>query len=291
MGACFSCPDQSKVDIIAQFGKFKRVAYPGFNCVQCYLGESVSGSLSLRIQQLDVRCETKSKDNVFVNIVVSVQYQVIKESIIDAFYKLTDSRSQITSYVFDVVRSTVPKMNLDDVFTMKEEIAQAIKQELSQSMEAFGYTIIQTLVTDIDPDQKVKNAMNDINSAQRLRVAALERAEAEKVQVVKAAEADAEAKYLAGQGIARQRQAIVNGLRESILLFSDQVKDVDSQSVMDLMLVTQYFDTIKDIGGQARSTTVFLPHQPGAVGDIASQVRNGFMQAARSQEMTREHQE
>eukprot|EP00191_Tetraselmis_sp_GSL018_P008759 CAMPEP_0177603638 /NCGR_PEP_ID=MMETSP0419_2-20121207/15631_1 /TAXON_ID=582737 /ORGANISM="Tetraselmis sp., Strain GSL018" /LENGTH=174 /DNA_ID=CAMNT_0019097447 /DNA_START=1004 /DNA_END=1528 /DNA_ORIENTATION=- len=174
---------------------------------------------------------------------------------------------------------------------MKEEIAQAIKQELSQSMEAFGYTIIQTLVTDIDPDQKVKNAMNDINSAQRLRVAALERAEAEKVQVVKAAEADAEAKYLAGQGIARQRQAIVNGLRESILLFSDQVKDVDSQSVMDLMLVTQYFDTIKDIGGQARSTTVFLPHQPGAVGDIASQVRNGFMQAARSQEMTREHQE
>ena len=149
--------------------------------------------------------------------------QVVKESLIDAFYKLTDSHQQITSYVFDVVRSTVPKINLDDVFVTKEEIAQAIKEELSSSMSAFGYTIIQTLVTDIDPAPKVKSAMNDINAAQRLRVAALERAEAEKVQVVKAAEADAEAKYLAGQGIARQRQAIVNGLRESIVQFSDEV--------------------------------------------------------------------
>lgn len=290
MGCCYSCVDQSTVQFIAQFGKFSRVAYPGFNCIHCYLGEAVAGSLSLRVQQLDVRCETKTKDNVFVTMVVSVQYQVVKESLIDAFYKLTDSHQQITSYVFDVVRSTVPKINLDDVFVTKEEIAQAIKEELSSSMSAFGYTIIQTLVTDIDPAPKVKSAMNDINAAQRLRVAALERAEAEKVQVVKAAEADAEAKYLAGQGIARQRQAIVNGLRESIVEFSDQVKGIDSQAVMDLMLVTQYFDTIKEIGASSKATTVFMPHQPGGVGDVASQVRNGFLQAASGQSMSRDHQ-
>jgi len=290
MGCCYSCVDQSTVQFIAQFGKFSRVAYPGFNCIHCYLGESVAGTLSLRVQQLDVRCETKTKDNVFVTMVVSVQYQVVKESLIDAFYKLTDSHQQITSYVFDVVRSTVPKINLDDVFVTKEEIAQAIKEELSTSMSTFGYTIIQTLVTDIDPAPKVKSAMNDINAAQRLRLAALERAEAEKVQVVKAAEADAEAKYLAGQGIARQRQAIVNGLRESIVQFSDEVKGIDSQSVMDLMLVTQYFDTIKEIGATSKATTVFMPHQPGGVSDVASQVRNGFLQAASGQSMSRDHQ-
>lgn len=288
MGTCFSCVDQSTVAFIAQFGKFSRIAYPGFNCVHCYLGESVVGQLSLRVQQLDVRCETKTKDNVFVTMVVSVQYQVVKESLIDAFYKLTDSRSQITSYVFDVVRSTVPKINLDDVFVTKEEIALAIKTELSQSMSAFGYTIIQTLVTDIDPAAKVKSAMNDINAAQRLRVAAVERAEAEKVTVVKAAEADAEAKYLAGQGIARQRQAIVNGLRESIVAFQGEVEGVNSASVMDLMLVTQYFDTLKDIGASSKTNTVFMPHQPGGVADVASQVRNGFMQAEAGQSMKRE---
>jgi len=223
MGLCYSCVDQSTVGIVTQFGKFQRIAYPGFNCIHCYIGEGIAGTLSLRIQQLDVRCETKTKDNVFVTMVVTVQYQVVKESLIDAFYKLTDSRSQITSYVFDVVRSTVPKINLDDVFTEKEEIAAAIKSELTANMASFGFSIIQTLITDIDPAAKVKSAMNDINAAQRLRIAAVERAEAEKIQVVKAAEADAEAKFLSGQGIARQRQAIVNGLRESIVLFSDQV--------------------------------------------------------------------
>mmetsp|Transcript_35752 Transcript_35752/g.63783 ORF Transcript_35752/g.63783 Transcript_35752/m.63783 type:complete len:289 (-) Transcript_35752:400-1266(-) len=288
MGCCYSCVDQSTVGIVTQFGKFNRIAYPGFNCIHCYVGEGIAGHLSLRIQQLDVRCETKTMDNVFVTMVVSVQYQVIKESLIDAFYKLTDSRSQITSYVFDVVRSTVPKINLDDVFTTKEEIAAAIKSELTVNMASFGFSIIQTLVTDIDPAAKVKSAMNDINAAQRLRIAAIERAEAEKIQVVKAAEADAEAKFLSGQGIARQRQAIVNGLRESIVLFSDKVKDVDSQSVMDLMLVTQYFDTLKDIGANNRSSTVFIPHQPGAVGDVAAQVRQGFLQASSAQSMSRE---
>ncbi|KAK9814701.1 hypothetical protein WJX72_010130 [[Myrmecia] bisecta] len=278
--ACYTCVDTSSIKIIEQFGKFNRIAHPGFNCIYCCVGEAVAGSLSLRIQQLDVRCETKTRDNVFVNVVVSVQYQVVKENVYDAFYKLTDSRSQITSYVFDVVRATVPKINLDDVFTTKEEIAHSVKEELTKSMSSFGFMIIQTLVTDIEPDMKVRAAMNEINAAQRLRVAAVEKAEAEKIQVVKAAEADAEAKYLQGQGIARQRQAIVNGLRESVLHFEKDVSDISSRDVIEMMMITQYFDMLKDIGVSNRSSTVFLPHSPANVADVASQIRSGFLQAS-----------
>ncbi|KAK9808140.1 hypothetical protein WJX73_001299 [Symbiochloris irregularis] len=280
MGLCFSCIDNAQVGVVEKFGKYQRIAHPGFNCVCCCIGEAVAGTLSLRIQQLDVRCETKTKDNVFVNVVVSVQYQVVRDNLYDAFYKLTDSRSQITSYVFDVVRSTVPKIYLDDVFTTKEEIAHDVKEELTKSMSDFGFMIIQTLVTDIEPDMKVRAAMNEINAAQRLRLAALEKAEAEKVQVVKAAEADAEAKYLQGQGIARQRQAIVNGLRESVLNFERDVSDISSRDVIEMMMVTQYFDMLKDIGLSSKNSSVFLPHSPGNVGDVAGQIRNGFMQAA-----------
>ncbi|KAK9814236.1 hypothetical protein WJX72_002691 [[Myrmecia] bisecta] len=274
--SCFTCPDTSSVKIIEQCGRFNRVAEPGFNCVNCLLGESVAGGLSLRIQQLDVRCDTKTKDNVFVTMVISVQYQVVKENVYDAFYKLTDSRSQITSYVFDVVRSTVPRINLDDVFTTKEEIAHSVKEELTKSMSSFGFMIIQTLVTDIEPDKKVRAAMNEINAAQRLRMAALENAEAKKIQIVKAAEADAEAKYLHGQGIARQRQAIVNGLRESVLDFEKGVQDISSRDVIEMMMITQYFDMLKDIGISNQSSTIFLPHSPASVGDVAAQIRQGF---------------
>lgn len=279
MGVCFSCVDNAQVGIVERFGKFERIAHPGFNCLLCCIGEALAGTLSLRIQQLDVRCETKTMDNVFVNVVVSVQYQVVRDNLYDAFYKLTDSRSQITSYVFDVVRSTVPKIKLDDVFTTKEEIAFCVKEELTKSMSDFGFMIIQTLVTDIEPDMKVRAAMNEINAAQRLRLAALEKAEAEKVQVVKAAEADAEAKYLQGQGIARQRQAIVNGLRESVLNFERDVNDISSRDVIEMMMITQYFDMLKDIGLSNKNSSIFLPHSPGNVGDVAGQIRNGFMQA------------
>lgn len=237
----------------------------------------------MRIQQLDVSVETKTRDNVFVNIVVSVQYQVLKENVYDAFYKLTDSTSQIRSYVFDVVRSTVPKMNLDDVFTSKEEIAMDIKNELTKSMGSFGFAIVQTLVTDIEPARKVKDAMNEINAATRLRAAAVEKAEAEKITVVKAAEAEAEAKFLAGQGIARQRQAIVAGLRESVVEFSSQVSNINNQEILSMMLMTQYFDTLKDVGTSAHNGTIFLPHQPGTIGDIASQIRDGMLQASSMQ--------
>ncbi|PSC73089.1 hypersensitive-induced response 1 [Micractinium conductrix] len=304
---CCTCVDQSSVEVIETFGKFSRIAYPGFNAVWCCIGERVAGGLSLRIQQLDVRCETKTKDNVFVDFVVSVQYQVVRESLYDAFYKLTDSRSQITAYVFDEVRATVPRMVLDDVFMAKEDIAMKVKEELQKSMTAFGFQVLNVLVTDIEPAAKVKAAMNEINAAQRLRLAAYEQSEADKVRIVKAAEADAEAKYLSGQGVARQRQAIIAGLRESVQMFSQEVNDVNSRDVMELLMITQYMasggsegacsctsesrqrkgvlelpggDMLKDIGLSGKSSTVFMPHSPGALGDLASQIRSGFMQAS-----------
>jgi len=265
--------------VIEQFGKYKRMAQPGFNCVCCCLGEAVAGGMSLRIQQIDCRCETKTKDNVFVDIKVTVQYQIEREHLYDAFYKLTDSRAQIMSYVFDEVRAQVPKIPLDEVFLAKEEIALAIKAELTKSMSGFGYAIIQTLITDIEPAAKVKAAMNEINAAQRLRLAAYEHSEGEKIRVVKAAEADAEAKYLAGQGIARQRQAIMAGLKESVQSFQNEVSEVGSRDVLTLMLLTQYFDAIKEIGVTGKATTVFVPSNPGAVADLASQMRSGILQA------------
>jgi len=280
MGQCFACVDQGTVVVVEGFGKFKYMADPGCHCLNCLMGEVPAGKISMRIQQLDVAVETKTKDNVFITLVVSVQYQVgSKDQLYDAFYKLTDSREQIRSYVFDSVRSSVPKIILDDVFTQKEEIAVTIKQELQKSMESFGYIIIQALVTDIAPDPKVKQAMNEINAAQRLRVAATDKAEAEKIMVVKQAEADAEAKYLAGTGIARQRQAIVNGLRESVMHFQQDVKDINSKDVMDMMMMTQYFDAMREIGVQSGANTIFMPHTPGVVGDISNQIRSGMVQA------------
>lgn len=265
--------------IIETCGKFSFIAHPGFNCLNCCCGQSVAGTLSLRVQQLDVKCETKTKDNVFVNIMISVQYQVQKDAIYEAYYKLTNSRQQITSYVFDEVRAAVPNLNLDDVFTEKESIARSIKEQLSKSMAAFGHLIIVVLVNDIEPAHKVKEAMNEINAARRMRVAALERAEAEKMAVVRAAEAHAEAKFLQGQGTARQRQAIINGLKDSVSDFQTGVTGVSSKEVLELMLLTQYFDTLRDIGAGNKSSTIFLSHAPGTVQDMSSQMRGAFMEA------------
>lgn len=287
MGVLYSCPSQESVDIIEQCGRFSHIAQPGCNCVHCYIGQSVVGTVSMRVQQLDVRCETKTRDNVFVTLVISVQYQVQKENIYESYYRLTNSSQQISSYIFDVVRATVPKMMLDEVFVEKDQIAKDIKDELTKSMSAFGFSIIQALVNDIDPDIKVKAAMNEINAAQRLRLAAAERAEAEKVAVVKAAEAEAEAKYLSGQGVARQRQAIINGLRESVRAFSEGVQDVSAKDALQLMLMTQYFDTVKDIGVSNKSSTVFLNHSPSALADLSGQMRAAFMEANVVQTMHR----
>ncbi|XP_044983043.1 hypersensitive-induced response protein 1 [Hordeum vulgare subsp. vulgare] len=270
--------DQSTVAIKETFGKFDAILQPGCHCLPWCLGQQVAGYLSLRVQQLDVRCETKTKDNVFVNVVASVQYRALADKASDAFYRLSNTREQIQSYVFDVIRASVPKMNLDDVFEQKNEIARAVEEELEKAMSAYGYEIVQTLIVDIEPDEHVKRAMNEINAAARMRLAATEKAEAEKILQIKRAEGEAESKYLAGVGIARQRQAIVDGLRDSVLAFSENVPGTSSKDVMDMVLVTQYFDTMKDIGASSKSSAVFIPHGPGAVKDIASQIRDGQLQ-------------
>ncbi|KAK8484349.1 hypothetical protein V6N11_049623, partial [Hibiscus sabdariffa] len=284
MGQVLGCiqVEQSTVAITETFGKFDDVLEPGCHCLPWCFGKQAAGILSLRVQQLDVRCETKTKDNVFVNVVASIQYRALSEKAQDAFYKLSNTRAQIQSYVFDVIRASVPKLELDAVFEQKNDIARAVEEELEKAMSHYGFEIVQTLIVDIEPDEHVKRAMNEINAAARLRVAANEKAEAEKILQIKRAEGDAESKYLAGLGIARQRQAIVDGLRDSVLAFSVNVPGTTSKDVMDMVLVTQYFDTMKEIGASSKSNSVFIPHGPGAVRDIASQIRDGLLQAGQS---------
>ncbi|KAI5419908.1 HIR complex subunit [Lathyrus oleraceus] len=280
MGLALGClqVEQSTVAIREVFGRYEDVLEPGCHCVPWFMGRQIAGYLSLRVQQLDVHCETKTKDNVFVTVVASVQYRALAEKAVDAFYKLTNTREQIQAYVFDVIRATVPKMELDSSFEQKNDIAKAVEEELEKAMSAYGYEIVQTLIVDIEPDEHVKKAMNEINAAARLRVAANEKAEAEKILYIKRAEGDAESKYLAGLGIARQRQAIVDGLRDSVVAFAENVPGTSSKDVMDMVLVTQYFDTLKEIGASSKSNSIFVPHGPGAVKDIASQVREGLLQ-------------
>lgn len=269
---------QQTAAVVQRFGKFVRVATPGLNFKTPWI-DWVAGRPNLRVQQLDVKVETKTEDNVFVQFVVSVQYYVMPEKVYEAFYKLDDPTKQITSFVFDVVRARVPKIKLDDVFEKKDEIADAVKGELTQVMDDFGYGIVKTLVTDIDPDKKVKESMNEINSAQRLRMAASEKGEADRILKVKAAEADAQSKALQGEGIANQRKAIVDGLRESVDEFQKTVPGATAQDVMNLVLMTQYFDTLKEIGASSQTNTILIPHSPGNLSDLASQMRNAMITA------------
>jgi regulator of protease activity HflC (stomatin/prohibitin superfamily) len=253
--------DQQTIAVIERLGKFVRVGNAGLN-VKIPLLESVSGRMSLRILQLDVPVETKTKDNVFVKVAVSVQYHVRINKVYDAFYKLSNPDAQITSFVFDVVRAEVPKMILDDVFEKKDTIAIAVKNELAELMTDFGYDIIKALVVDIEPDAKVKTAMNEINEQQRLRMAAEQKGEAEKILKIKRAEAEAESMRLSGQGIADQRRAIIDGLKQSIDEFQQGVPGTSAMDVMNLVLVTQYYDTLKEIGSNDRSNTLLLPSVP-----------------------------
>jgi regulator of protease activity HflC (stomatin/prohibitin superfamily) len=269
---------QQSVAIIQRFGKFVRVANSGLNLKAPWI-DWVAGTVNLRVQQLDVRVETKTEDNVFVHIVVSVQYFVQPEKAYEAFYKLNDPQKQITSFVFDVVRARVPKIKLDDVFDKKDEIADAVRNELSETMDDFGYGILKALVTDIDPDSKVKESMNEINAAQRLRVAATEKGEADRILKVKAAEAEAQSKALQGKGIADQRKAIVDGLKTSVSEFQNSVKGSSAQDVMNLVLMTQYFDTLKELGNASRTNTILIPHSPGTLTDLSAQIRNAMITA------------
>ncbi len=266
---------QQTAAVVERFGRFKKIATAGLNFKIPFI-DRIAGRLSLRVQQLDVKVETKTKDNVFLFVVVSVQYFALPEKIVDAFYKLQNPQAQITSYVFDTVRAQVPLINLDDVFVAKDDIASAVKKELEHVMDDFGYGIVGSLVTDIDPDHKVKDSMNEINAAQRLRVAAVEQAEADKIRVVKAAEAEAESKALQGAGIAKQRQAIVDGLRESVSVFQKKVDGVNAKEVMDLVMMTQYYDTLKEVGASSKTNTILIPHS-GPDSNLADQIRDAVI--------------
>jgi len=278
VGPFFFIVQQQTAAIVQRLGKFDRIAQPGLHLKAPFV-EKVAGTVNLRVRQLDVEVETKTRDNVFVRVVVSVQYFVLPNKIYEAFYSLDDAEKQVTSFVFDVVRARVPRIDLDDVFEKKDEIADAVKSELAQVMDDFGYGILKALVTDIDPDAKVKEAMNEINAAQRMRVAATEKGEADKIIQVKAAEADAESKALSGKGIADQRRAIVEGLRSSVDEFQRTVPGASALDVMHLILMTQYFDTLKDVSQASKSNTILIPHSPGHLGDLAQQVRDAFITA------------
>ncbi|HTA78521.1 MAG TPA: SPFH domain-containing protein [Terracidiphilus sp.] len=274
----FFTVNTAQLAIITRFGKFLRVAEPGLNWKAPYF-DTVAGLVSLRVNQINLTMETKTRDNVFVTIPISVQNRVRPEKVYDAFYKLSDPVAQIKSYVEQVILGHVPSMSLDDVFASQASIALAVKQELDADMAAFGYEIVNVLVTDIVPDAKVKSAMNDINAAQREQVAATARGEADKILVVKKAEAEAESKALQGQGIANQRRAIVEGLQSSIEQFQKAVEGTTSRDVMQLVLVTQYFDTLKSIGESDKTNTLFLSHSPSAVKEVSDQILESMLAA------------
>ena len=277
----FFTVNTAEVAIITRFGKFLRVADPGIN-FKVPIFDTIAGRVSLRVSQISLTMETKTKDNVFVTIPISVQNRVRPEKVYDAFYKLSDPTAQIKSYVEQVILGHVPGMTLDEVFASQSSIAAAVKQELDADMATFGFEIVNVLVTDIVPDQQVKSAMNDINAAQREQVAANARGEAEKILVVKKAEAEAESKALQGQGIANQRKAIIEGLQVSIEQFQKVVDGASSKDVMQLVMVTQYFDTLKSIGESDKTNTLFLSHSPGSVKDVSEQIMDSMLVAQRS---------
>ncbi|MFM9889268.1 MAG: SPFH domain-containing protein [Rickettsiales bacterium] len=270
----------AEIGVIQRFGKFLRLAEPGLN-VKIPLVDMVAGRVSLRVTQISLTMETKTRDNVFVTIPISVQTRVREEKAYDAFYKLANPVAQIQSYVEQVILGHVPSMTLDEVFASQSGIAAAVKKELDVDMSEFGYEIVNVLVTDIIPDSKVKSAMNDINAAQREQVAATARGEADKILVVKKAEAEAESKALQGQGIANQRRAIIEGLQNSIEGLQKVVGGVSAAETMQLVLVTQYFDTLKSIGESNKTNTLFLSHSPASVSDISQQILQSMTGAAK----------
>lgn len=269
---------QQSIGIIERFGRFQRMVNAGLN-FKIPLVDRVAARVNMRVQQLDVSVETKTDDNVFVKINVSVQYAVRPDRVYEAYYKLNDVHAQITAYIFDVVRARVPLLGLDDVFSKKDEIAVAVREELQLTMSDFGYNIIKALVTDIDPDAKVKQAMNEINYALRMRQAAVEKGEADRILKIKAAEAEAESKALQGKGVADQRKFIIEGLRESVEEFRNTVEGTNPQDVMTLVLMTQYFDTLKEIAEHSQTNTIMIPSTPGGLTTLSDQIRDSLIVA------------
>ena len=288
---------QQSAAIVERFGKFVSVRQSGLQ-LKIPVIDNVAGRLSLRIQQLDVVVETKTKDDVFVKLKVSVQFKVIKEKVYDAFYKLDSPGDQITSFIFDVVRAEVPKLILDDVFLKKDDIAIAVKSELQDAMTEYGYQIIKTLVTDIDPDAQVKEAMNRINASEREKVAAQFEGEAQKILIVEKAKAEAESKRLQGQGIADQRREIARGLEDSVKVLNGV--DINSQEASALIVVTQHYDTLQSVGAEANSNLILLPNSPQAGSEMLNNMVASFtasnqigeeMKKARMKKKTKEKNE
>ncbi|MEK9603720.1 MAG: SPFH domain-containing protein [Flavobacteriaceae bacterium] len=259
--------------VVERFGKFIAIRKPGLH-FKVPIIDKISGRVSLRILQLDVIVETKTKDDVFVKLKVSVQYKILADKVYDAFYKLDFPQDQITSYVFDVVRAVVPKMRLDDVFEKKDEIANAVKGELNDAMVNYGYDIIKALVTDIDPDAEVKTAMNRINAAERQKIAAQYEGDAARILIVEKAKAEAESKRLQGQGIADQRREIARGLEESVDVLNNV--GINSQEASALIVVTQHYDTLQSIGEETNSNLILLPNSPQAGSDMLNNMVASF---------------
>ena len=264
---------QQSAAVVERFGKFVSVRQSGLQ-LKIPIIDSVAGRLSLRIQQLDVVVETKTKDDVLVKLKVSVQFKVIKEKVYDAFYKLDNPGDQITSFIFDVVRAEVPKLILDDVFLKKDDIAIAVKSELQAAMTEYGFQIIKTLVTDIDPDAQVKESMNRINASEREKVAAQFEGEAQKILIVEKAKAEAESKRLQGQGIADQRREIARGLEDSVKVLNGV--DINSQEASALIVVTQHYDTLQSVGAEANSNLILMPNSPQAGSEMLNNMVASF---------------
>lgn len=256
---------QQSAIVIERFGKFHSIRQSGLNFIIPIIDRK-SGTMSLKIQQLDVVVETKTKDDVFLRVNISVQYKVMRDSIYDAFYKLTSSKDQITAYVFDTVRAQVPTMRLDDVFVKKDEIAIAIKRDIDEAMKEYGYQIIKALVTDIDPDLEVKKSMNQINAAERLKLAAEFEAEAQRIKIVAKAKAEAESKKLQGQGTADQRREIAKGLEESVETLNKV--GIGSHEASSLIVITQHYDTLQSMGENGNNSVILMPNSPSTASDM-----------------------
>ena len=264
---------QQSAAVVERFGKFVSIRHSGLQ-IKIPVIDRAAGRLSLRIQQLDVVVETKTKDDVFVKIKVSVQYKVIKDKVYDAFYKLDFPQDQITSYVFDVVRAEVPKMILDDVFEKKDDIAVAVKSELNDAMQNYGFDIIKTLVTDIDPDAQVKESMNRINASEREKVAAQFEGDAQRILIVERAKAEADSKRLQGQGVADQRREIARGLEDSVKVLNGV--DINSQEASALIVVTQHYDTLQSVGSESNSNLILMPNSPQSGSDMLNNMVASF---------------
>jgi regulator of protease activity HflC (stomatin/prohibitin superfamily) len=280
----FSVKQQSNV-IIERFGKFKTIKGPGLNVKIPFIDKKVTQS-DLRIQQLDLSVETKTKDNVFVMIAVSVQYQINPERVYDAFYKLSDHKRQMTSYVFDTIRASVPKLTLDETFEKKDDIAKDVELTIGAEMSEFGYDIIKTLISDVNPDEKVKASMNEINAAQRHRAAATEIAQADKIRAVTDAEGKAEAQKLQGVGLANQRKAIIEGFAESMNELKG--KGISENTITSVILFTQYLDTLQSMADKG-TNSIMLPSGPSGMTDMLSQIQQGVLQGSTSANSINKH--